>query len=172
PMRCRYGVVASIAALALANQRQVHAGNGTMAGASAAAARCAATPIRTTHFPERGLGPLPWIVASPASAGITGHLFYAYGLHGKAAELHIHGMMPHGRSTKILWVIKNDGAGRTLNIAGRNLTGGGTTHQRFPAATSPIGDYPSILDVPTPGCWQFRLTSATVQGTVTLRAIK
>jgi hypothetical protein len=171
-MSHRYSVIASVAVLALTAQLQVPVGMNSVAGVEAAAAHCAATPIRTTPFPEHGLGPLPWIEASPASAGITGHLFYAYGLHGKAAELHTHGVMPHERSTKILWVIKHAGTGRMLNIAGRNLTGGGTMHQRFPVAISPANNYPSILDVPTPGCWRFQLGSGTVQGTVTMRAIK
>lgn len=170
-MNYRYGLAASVAVLALTTQLQVPVGMNSVAGVEAATARCAATPIRTTPFPERGLGPLPWIEASPVSSGITGHLFYAYGLHGKAAELHTHGMMSGGRSTKILWVIKHAGSGRMLNITGRNLSRGGTMHQRFPVAISPANNYPSILDVPTPGCWRFQLSSGTVQGTVTMRAI-
>jgi hypothetical protein len=171
-MSYRFGLAATVVALALSAQLPVHAGMNSAASVEAAAAHCAATPIRTTPFPEHGLGLLPWIEASPASAGITGHLFYAYGLHGKAAELHTHGVMPHERSTKILWVIKHAGTDRMLNIAGRNLSGGGTMHQRFPVAISPANNYPSILDVPTPGCWRFQLSSGTVHGTVTMRAIK
>ncbi len=65
---------------------------------------CAATPLRRTPFP--GLVSIPWIRATPASAEITGHLFFVGpGARGANAELHIGGIMPDGASTKILWVI-------------------------------------------------------------------
>jgi len=170
-MSYRYGLVASVIALAVSAQRHVPAGMDSGAGANAAVARCAVTPIRTSSLHQRDLAGLPWIEARPVSSGITGYLFYAYGLHGTAAEPRIHGTMPDGRSTKILWRIENAKAGRVLNVDGRNLTGGGAMHQLIPRASSPATDYPSILNVPAPGCWQFSLTSGALRGTVRLRVI-
>jgi hypothetical protein len=43
------------------------------AGASCDAARVHYRPYKGV---EAGLAPLPWVAASPASAGLVGHLFY------------------------------------------------------------------------------------------------
>jgi len=143
-------------------------------GASSTA--CATTPIQTKPFPGV-LRDLRWIAATPLSAGITGHLFYGYHAHGTAAEMHIHGWMPDGGTTKILWVVSHGNVGGTITIVGRNLTGAGRTKQDFPAAGgSGVGvsgsQYPSIIVVPTSGCWQFHLRSGSVVGIVTLRVVK
>ncbi len=135
-------------------------------------ASCAATPLRRTSFP--GLT-IPWIMATPASAGITGHLFFVRpGAHGANAELHTGGRMPDGTSTKILWVISHGNVDSSIVIDGRNLIGTGRTHQVFPVAgggTVAGRQYPSIVIVLTPGCWQFRLRSGAVTGTVTLPVV-
>ncbi len=141
--------------------------------ALAAAVSCAQTPIQSRPFlgPLRGLR---WIMATPTSRGITGHLFYGRAAHGLAADLHIHGTMPDGGTTKILWVITHGHIGSQLLIDGHNLTTRGQTHQEFPAVGGggvPGTQFPSIIDVPTPGCWQFQLRSGDVTGTVTLRAV-
>lgn len=136
---------------------------------------CAATPVHRTPFRGRGLQGIPWIRAAPASAGITGHLFFVRpGARGRAAELHTDGTMPHGASAKILWIIDHGNVGGSITIEGRNLTGSGRAHQVFPAAGGGSGggsQYPSIVDVPRPGCWRFRLGSGTVAGTVTLPVV-
>jgi hypothetical protein len=142
--------------------------------ADASSVPCAATPIQTRPFPGP-LGGLRWIVARPVSAGITGHLFYGQTAHGPAAALHIHGTMPDGGTTKILWVIRTGAVGPVLEIIGHTRTGAGRTHQAFPAASGggvAGTPYPSIIDVPTPGCWQFRLQSGQVKGTVTMRVVR
>lgn len=62
---------------------------------------------------------------------------------------------PPGRSNKILWVSRL-GAGSSLQITARQLIGGaavGPVRQRTVAG----GPGPSIIDMPTAGCWQFTL---------------
>ncbi len=104
----------------------------------------------------------------------TAHLFFAtvpgtrfvrVGPHETAAALYPHGMMPHGVSTKILWEINNPHAVvlGLLTIDGRNLAGGDTMHQLVPRAVGPT-DYPSIVNIPTPGCWQLRVQIASLTG--------
>ena len=140
----------------------------------AASSTCAATPVRTTPFPGV-LNGLSWIAATPLSAGVTGHLFYGSGAHGPATAMHTRGMMPGGGSTKILWVIARGNVGDALTLAGRNLSGPGTTKQSFQIAEGagvPGTQFPSIVDVPTPGCWQFHLRSGSVAGTVTIRVMR
>jgi len=133
------------------------------------------TPLQSAPFESvRGLGGPRWIKAVPTSAGITGHLFYGHGARGTAAELHTHGLMPDGGATKILWLIGHGSVGSALTIDGRNLTGPGRSHQTFPEAgggTFPYSQYPSIVDVPTAGCWRFHVRSGSVTGEVTLRVV-
>ncbi len=89
--------------------------------------------------------------------------------------MHIHGTMPAGGATKILWVISQGNVGGTLTIVGRNLTGVGRTTQDFPLAGGggvPGAQHPSIVIVPTPGCWQFHLRSGSVAATITLRVVR
>lgn len=142
---------------------------------------CAATPVHTTPFPRRDLGGIPWLAATPASSGITAHLFYRRpAARGAAAELHTGGKMPNGDNTKILWVVDNPKANvlGPLTIYGSNLTGQGTMRQVVPRALSAT-DFPSILTIPAPGCWLLELvsksetaTGATVAGAVVIRAVK
>lgn len=141
---------------------------------TASSVSCATTPIQTKPFPGT-LRDLRWIAAAPLSSGITGHLFYGHNAHGTAAEMHIHGMMPDGGATKILWVISHGNVGATITIDGHNLSGMGQTHQDFPSAGSsgvPGSQYPSIIVVPTPGCWQFHMRSGSMVGIVILRVVK
>jgi hypothetical protein len=142
--------------------------------AGASSVPCTETPLQTRPFPG-SLHGLRWIVARPVSAGITGHLFYGRTVHGPAAAMHIHGTMPDGGTTKILWVIRVGAVGPVLVITGHNRTGAGRSQQAFPAASGggvAGTPYPSIIDVPTPGCWQFRLRSGQVRGTVTMRVVR
>lgn len=154
--------------------------------------RCAAAvaPLQTRPYARRAdLRSIPWIVATPPSVGITGHLFFAtvpgtrfihLGAHGTAAALYTGGKMP-GRAAaamKILWVFDNPRASDVLGplaITGRNLTGAGTMHQIIPRAGGRGIDYPSIINIPMPGCWRLHLQikslaadKTTFQATVTM----
>jgi hypothetical protein len=64
---------------------------------------------------------------------------------------------PAGRTNKILWVSKLPATGGSnLEITARRLIGGtavGSVQQR----TVTGGPGPSIIDMPTAGCWQFTL---------------
>jgi hypothetical protein len=121
---------------------------------------CAVTPVQLQSFPSEHLGQ-PWLQADPTSSGITAHLFY--GLR----PLHTGGQFSDGAAAKILWVITNPGASTQLEITGRNLSNDqGAYHESFPAAADPADNYPSIINVSTPGCWQFTLMSGTVVGTM------
>jgi len=133
--------------------------------AAAVFATCKATPVSTTPFRRLDLRNVPWLAAAPSSAGITGHLFFRHpGARGAEAELHTGGEMPGGASTKILWLIDNPDVGVALQITGRNLTGSGVMHQTFAGSR----EVPSIIRIPTPGCWELQLRSGKVQGTVTM----
>src|SRR5258707_3544932 len=133
---------------------------------------CPITPVFTG--PSGGspnLDFLPWIKAEPTSSGIVAYLFFV--LPGFATThtygpLHTGGGYPDGSTTKILWSINNPNASAALEITGKKLSAGHETFQQtFPMASSPQGDYPSIVNVPTPGCWQSQIKSGTVAASVT-----
>jgi hypothetical protein len=128
------------------------------------AAECRTTPIYLGHNTNiAGLEGVPWMKAEPSSSGIIGYLFFAGPEASKNQTyqpLHTGGRYPDGRSTKILWVIDNPHASNSIEITGKQLSAGHETFQQsFPVASSPAGNYPSIVNVPTSGCWQLQLKS-------------
>jgi hypothetical protein len=90
---------------------------------------------------------LPYFIADPPTA--AGFLF-AYPLRaGNASD----------PNNKILWVVGVPRDGSDLHVTGhpQNATTP-TVDQAFPANSSPGEIYPSIVDVPNPGCWHFDLS--------------
>ena len=130
-------------------------------------ATCTPTPVYFFGQNADGLAIMPWIAATPASSGIIAHLFFAQVTPANKPAyyepMHTKGMMPDGGSTKILWQINNASAIGEITITGKNLfRPDNTFRQTFVAASSGI---PSIVDVPTAGCWRFNLVSGSDQGT-------
>jgi hypothetical protein len=140
--------------------------------AVAVPAECHTTPIYLGHNTNLA-GPegVPWIKAGSPSSGIIGYLFFIGPEASKNQAyqpLHTGGRYPDGRNTKILWVIDSSNASNSIEITGKKVSATHETFQQsFPMALSPAGNYPSIVNVPTPGCWQLRLKSGTITGTVT-----
>lgn len=133
-----------------------------------APAGCLITPIHTELYSGPGSSSeprgIPWAQAEPAVAGITAFLFYAY---SSGPFLHTGGQFPNGTNDKILWVIENPQATNEVEIRGAALSNPQETFdQTFPVADSPADNYPSIIDVPASGCWQFTITSGPVTGTM------
>jgi hypothetical protein len=89
---------------------------------------------------------VPYVVASPAIAG-----GFVFGYPLRAGH-------PYSPTNKILWVVGLPRNGSSLEISGHPLnaaTPSVTVTQ--PADSSPGEIYPSIVDVPKPGCWHFNL---------------
>ena len=79
---------------------------------------------------------------------------------------------PENPANKILWVVRTPRQDSQLVIDGHPL--GATAsriHQAQPASSGPGEICPSIVDVPTVGCWQFDLRWATTRGQVELNYI-
>jgi hypothetical protein len=128
--------------------------------ASPGSAACLATTIRTSGSP---VAAIPWVQAEPASAGIAGVLFYGN------RPLHTDGRFPDHTAAKILWVVRHPAVGQQIEIAGQNLTGTGVVQQREDGVASAAPGYrefPSIVDLPTPGCWRLSLTSGAAMASV------
>jgi hypothetical protein len=133
--------------------------------------QCHLTPVYLVQSTQ-GLEGVPWMKAEPPSSGIVAYLFFAdQGSSNKNQTyrpLHTGGSYPNGNSTKILWVIDSPHAANTIEIVGKKLSDDHETfRQIFQMALSPAGNYPSGVNIPTPGCWQLQLKSGAITGTVT-----
>ena len=89
---------------------------------------------------------LPYVIASPAD--VAGFVF---GYPLRAGH-------PENPSNKILWVVRLPRNGSDLIIAAHPLDAASPTVSVVqPANSSPGEIYPSIVDVPMPGCWHLDL---------------
>jgi hypothetical protein len=141
--------------------------------------RCEATPVQYKPYQgvQPGLARLPWIAASPLSTGLVGHLFYYDGLNAwrqkrlRRVRIYSGGQRPDGRvSMKILWELRH-GSALILRVQGKRLDGRGSFSQELPPAGSTAFQFPSIITVPTPGCWGLTLRAGTTTARVTMLAV-
>jgi hypothetical protein len=146
--------------------------------AAISATRCTGTLVhyRAYKSMERGLAPIPWIAAAPTSSAIVGHLFYydaANLWRGKRVprlRMYSGGQSPDGRvSMKILWELRR-GSALALRVQGSRLDGVGSFAQQVGAATS--RQFPSIIDVPAPGCWRLNLKAGRATGRVDVLVVR
>jgi hypothetical protein len=149
-------------------------------------AACAASRV---HY-ERGraagvaLPDLPWISGGRGANRVVGFLFY-YGSsvlgdsrfnRSAGVTIPVGGTIPAGdtspaASAKILWFARGK-ASRRLLILGRRLDGPGTFRHTEEAASSPSGSFPSIIELPSAGCWRLTLKTGRVTATVVVHAVE
>jgi hypothetical protein len=60
---------------------------------------------------------------------------------------------PGGPNNKILWIAREPRNGKDLRLTLRPEAGGAAVTVTQPANSNPGEIYPSIVDVPTAGCW-------------------
>jgi hypothetical protein len=66
------------------------------------------------------------------------------------------GTRSDGRTNKVLWIVREPRGGSPLRLTGRPTTGDAPTVTLERAPDSYPGEiYPSMVDVPVPGCWRF-----------------
>lgn len=109
-----------------------------------AAGGCGQTPLRTGPAPAWAAGGpsgLPWVLS--AEGNLIGFLF---------VDLHVQAGAD-GANNKILWVSKVPRGGQPLRLSLRPADGGAAVTMTEEADSSPGEIYPSIVDVPTAGCW-------------------
>jgi hypothetical protein len=126
------------------------------------------------HEANRLLGTLSggrWVAGSPRTSGVVGYLFGGEVVDGRFA-VYTGGLDPGTRtSEKILWIVpKRKRVGPRLVISGRRDGSTTVTYRRRVAeagSVQPPGhQYPSILDLPVPGCWKLTLRTGKVSATV------
>jgi hypothetical protein len=133
------------------------------------APRCDTSDVRTGQHPV-----VPsfseWVEVSPRSAGISG--VYSVSVPGVAgAAIYAGGRRPDGGTTKILWLTRERWS--VLKIRGTQLDGGSVFAQSVRPAigSSPGGAFPSIVVVPTPGCWALTARAGPRGGVLAIRAL-
>lgn len=129
---------------------------------TAVAGGCGGTQVFAGPGPDANLGlwDNPWAAAIPASAGIVAYFWYPPPGVLFATD-------SSGDSPKVLWV-SHAQAGE-LSVSAHPL-GASTPVVRFTfgAATSPTGNYPSLVALPSPGCWHFDLSIGTARAAMDL----
>jgi hypothetical protein len=158
-----------------------------LAAASLATPACAATPVHRGPLPQSGsLSALRWVQAEPHRAGIVGMLFaWDDRLQPDPAQptfaLWAHGVAPGPgprASMKVLWIIRNVHATGDLVVQARRLDGRGSWHAQFSrvfdASAHPAKgtEFASIVKLPSAGCWQLDVRSASVHGRYVVRAVE
>ena len=69
------------------------------------------------------------------------------------------GQRTDGKQNKILWIVQEPKGGNALSIIGRQVdTVGPSLMLSVPDDSGPGEIYPSIVDVPAPGCWHLSLS--------------
>lgn len=123
--------------------------------AEAPSASCVGARVHYEPGTDRDLRGLLWVSAGRRGREIVGYLFYytAELRSGPHLRIYAGGELPNGGSTKILWVVRRPFSS-TLVVTGRRLDGPGAFEQAGGSARGPSGVvFPSIVDVPSPGCW-------------------
>ena len=143
----------------------------------AKASSCVGALVHYELAPKPRLGiRLPWIAAGRPGRKVVGHLFY-YGEElrkqsGSRLAIYTGRELPGGGSTKVLWMVRPLFTSQVV-ISGRQLDGPGTFEQQFRSASSADGTvFPSIVDVPSAGCWLLTVRNGPVAGRFAVVAIE
>jgi hypothetical protein len=120
--------------------------------------------------PVRRDSPPPWTV----SAGVPSPTPYALGSGEPVAAFFFAYPLRAGHPTspanKILWVVGAPRNGRPLAITARPMSAPGPAVVFHREADSGPGEiYPSVIDLPTPGCWRLDLRWGSHQATIDMQ---
>ena len=134
---------------------------------------CDPSPVyRTTPHPE--FGDVTWLPATPRSSRIAAVLFVSVVAGADEAVVYAGGRYPSGTNEKFLWWAPHPSG--MLTIRGHRIDGAGdfafNAQQAYgttPPVTGPI--FPSIVDIPAPGCWLLTLQTGFSGGAVVFKAV-
>jgi hypothetical protein len=123
---------------------------------------CGATLLFASPGPAASLGLQTnvWASAAPIDAGIVAYFW------GDPPYLVAGTVRAGGQSNKVLWISDGTQTG-SLSVAAHPLNAE-SPEVRFdiPPASSPHGNFPSSIDLPTPGCWHLDLTLGETLATI------
>jgi hypothetical protein len=170
----------SLAASLLFGSCSGDVGNKTTARSNVAG-DCGATTVhyRLHEGEGPGLAQLPWIAASPSSIGLVGYLFYYDSKNPwkrrrlSTLRMYSGGESPDGRlSMKILWEVREGSVPPPLlEVLATRIDGPGSSLQQLPSTSSDASQFPSIIDLPAPGCWRLTLRAGATTGHVVVHVV-
>ena len=134
---------------------------------------CDATPIRRDS-PDPIGREIPWLVATPTSAGITGTIFYRLPADATGVVIYPNKRAPENGNTKILWKVTAKAVGAPLVVLASRLDAPGTMPPQVfdPASDSSPGvSFPSGINVSSTGCWLLTVRSGRAAGAVVVQSI-
>jgi hypothetical protein len=108
---------------------------------------------------------LPYVEASSSGSTLAGHLFYygvAPGMKRRPATFQIftHGHVPDTSiNMKILWTLAGSRAKNGLTVSGVRTDDTGSFTENFPGGPQ----FPSIIQIPSSGCWRLSLNTGITQ---------
>ena len=133
--------------------------------------RCDASPVFRRTQPHPRFGPITWLQAVPRTDGVAAILFVSTLPDADSAVVYAGGQAPEGWATKFLWWSPHPGP--RLTITGHRVDGlAGRFQQRFWGAWADEGVvFPSIVNIPTAGCWAVTVQTGRTAGLVVFRAV-
>jgi hypothetical protein len=129
-------------------------------------ANAGSPPVPGAAYVAGGCGPRPLLAGTAprwtASANPPA-IRYALGRHQQVAGFlfgyPLRAGHPVIQSDKILWVVRSPRLGSPLRLTGHPLNAPSpVVRSSWSAGSSPGEIYPSQVEVPSPGCWQFTLS--------------
>jgi hypothetical protein len=154
-------------------------GNNTAAHINVAG-KCGATTVHYHPYQgvQPGLAQLPWIAASPPSTGLVGHIFYYDSRNPWKRErrsplrMYSGGESPDGRlNMKVLCELHRGRVPPLLDVLATRIDGPGSSFRQLPSTSSDASQFPSIIDIPTPGCWLLTLKAGATTGHVVIDVV-
>ena len=135
-----------------------------------AAPRCDATPVIRQDPPHPRFGRITWMQATPRSEGVAAIRFVSVVPGADRALIYAGGRAPEGWNTKFLWWAPHPTG--PLTLTGRRLDGVGRFVQHEGSASSDDGVvFPSIVEIPTAGCWAVTVSMGKTAGLVVFQAV-
>jgi hypothetical protein len=147
--------------------KQSHAQGSTAGGdPQQVQVRCAPAPLRRGAPPAWAAGAPTQIPFALARGARVAAFFFVYPSPLRTGH-------PGRPTNKILWVVGAPRQGKPLKIVAR-LFGKRRSPVRFswPANSSPGEIYPSIIDLPAPGCWRLALAWAGHHATIDVNVVR
>lgn len=121
---------------------------------------CGGTQVFAGPAPnaDQSLAANPWAAASPPESGIIAYFW------GDAPYLAAGNVRPGGAANKILWASNTGPAGDLVVTAHPLGASSPIVRFRFPGVRS----WPSLVDLPTAGCWHLDLAAGSSRATIDL----
>jgi hypothetical protein len=126
--------------------------------------------IRSSPHPKFGW--VTWLPAHPRPSGIDAVRFVSTLPDAETAVIYAGGRAPEGSSTKFLWWSTQPAA--SVELVGTRLDFPGSFRQSFNAARAEDDGsiiYPSVVNIPSAGCWAVRVRIGSRAGLVVFQAV-